>query len=278
MRSSYPRLPAALALALLALSGTARTTSAQVPASEYASRRAALLAGIDSGVVVAFGAVEPVNYWPTFYQHPAFYYLTGFGESDAALVMVKRNGSIATSLFVPYRDPIRERWLGARTRITDLETRTGMPGRDIAELRATIDSLAGDLPFYVIPDDQTGDFADADSLTRGKHFVAQLRLAHPWLVVHSLGDAADRQRARKSAAEIALLRKAAEISVRGHTEAMKATAPGCGENEIQALLDGTFAALARTGPDTEASWARVRTPRCCTTWKTTGPCRTASCS
>ncbi|MEO8564357.1 MAG: M24 family metallopeptidase, partial [bacterium] len=31
-----------------------------------------------------------------------------------------------------------------------------------------------------------------------------------------------------------------QISVKGHIEAMKATAPGCGENEIQALLDGSF--------------------------------------
>jgi hypothetical protein len=66
----------------------ASSAGAQVPIGEYADRRAALTSRIDSGVVVAFGAPEPVNYWPTFFQVPAFHYLTGFGESDAALVLV----------------------------------------------------------------------------------------------------------------------------------------------------------------------------------------------
>jgi Xaa-Pro aminopeptidase len=55
-------------------------------------------------------------------------------------------------------------------------------------------------------------------------------------------------RARKTPTEIALLRKAAQISARAHQEAMKATAPGCGENEIQALLDGTFRRLGGDRP------------------------------
>jgi Xaa-Pro aminopeptidase len=55
-------------------------------------------------------------------------------------------------------------------------------------------------------------------------------------------------RARKSPSEIALLRRAAQISTRAHREAMKATAPGCTENEIQAVLDGTFRRLGGDRP------------------------------
>src|SRR4051812_41684268 len=83
-------------------------------------------------------------------------------------------------------------------------------------------------------------FAAEDSLSRGSRFLLQLRAAHPTLAISSLDTTVDRMRARKSPTEIALLRRAAEISSRGHREAMKATAPGCGENEIQAVLDGTF--------------------------------------
>jgi Xaa-Pro aminopeptidase len=214
---------------------------AQVAPAEYAARRAALAARIDSGVVVAFGAVEPVNFWPTFYQLPAFYYLTGFGEADAAVVMVKRNGVVSATMFVPTRTAMQERWVGARMRVADLEAKIGIAGRDIAQLSTTIDSLAtSGLPFYIVPDVQTGDYAAEDSLTRGARFLSQVRVAYPWLVMHSLDDAVDRLRAKKSAAEVALLRKAVQISVRAHQEAMKAAAPGCGENEIQALLEGTF--------------------------------------
>ena len=226
------------ATALLAISSSVH---AQISIAEYAKRRAALAAGIDSGVVVAFGAVEPVSYWPTFHQLPGFYYFTGFGETDAVFLMVKRGGAVASTMFVPTRSPLAERWLGARARPADLEARIGIPGRDIAQLQGKVDSLAADgLPFYVIPDVQTADYAEEDSLTRGGRFLSRLRLANPWLVTHSLDSTVRYLRARKSPAEITLLRKAVEISVRAHTEAMKATAPGCGEYEIQALLEGTF--------------------------------------
>ncbi len=80
-------------------------------------------------------------------------------------------------------------------------------------------------------------------------------------MTHSLDDAVSRLRARKTAGEIALLKKAAEISARGHTEAMKAAAPGCGENEIQALLEGGFRRFGGDGRDTAASSAPDPMPR-----------------
>ncbi len=225
----------------VAVAAISSPAGAQVPLREYAARRAALIARIDSGVVIAFGAVEPVNYWPTFFQLPAFYYLTGFSESDAVLVMVKQSGAVSATMFVPTRTPIQERRDGARTSVAEFEARTGIGGRDIAGLRPAIDSLAaGALPFYIISDAQTSDYVTRDSLTRGSRFLSQVRLAHSWLVMHSLEGQVNRLRAKKSAAEIALLRRATEITTRAHQEAMKAVAPGCGENEIQALLEGTF--------------------------------------
>ena len=236
LRGSLSALAGFLALVVLPTS-----SRAQVGLSDYAARRAALTATIDSGVVLAFGAVETVNHWPSFFQLPGFYYLTGFSESDAVLVMVKRSGAVTSMLFVPSLDPLRERWIGARTHVADLQSKVGIPGRDIGDLTTAVDSLAKtDLPFYVVPDVQTADYAAEDSLTRGARFLSGLRLAHPWLVARSLDDAVSRLRARKSTGEIALIRKAVEISARAHTEAIKATAPECGENEIQALLEGAF--------------------------------------
>ena len=192
-------------------------------------------------MVIAFGGVEPVNHWPTFYQVPGFYYLTGFTETDAALVMVKRNGSVAATMFVPTRTPIQERWVGARTRPAAMERKIGIPGRDFAQLRPAIDSLAtSGLPFYVVSDINSGDYAQDDTLTLGARFIGQVRQANPWLVMHQFDREVNRLRAKKSASELALLRKAVEISVLAHKEAMKATAPGCGEYEIQSLLEGTF--------------------------------------
>src|ERR1700749_3817671 len=79
MRSCIPR-SICLALGLGLVSGVVR---AQFPASDYAQRRAALMAQIPAGVVIALGAHEPPQDYLSFYQAPSFNYLTGYLEPDA---------------------------------------------------------------------------------------------------------------------------------------------------------------------------------------------------
>jgi Xaa-Pro aminopeptidase len=143
-----------------------------------------------------------------------------------------------------------EQFIGKRTSITDITMKVpGTTGRNIDDLAMVADSLAATrLPLYFVRDHQTSDYAAEDSLTRGARFMARLRAAHPTLVTHYANDIVEALRARKSDAEIALLRKAAQISVKGHQEAMKAVGPGCGENEIEALLEATFRRLGADRP------------------------------
>src|SRR3954471_5722873 len=78
----------------------AQIAAAQIPQSEFATRRAAFAKKIDSGVVVAFGGRTPVTDFGPFHQIPAFHYLTNFDEPDAAFVMVVRGGLATSTLFV----------------------------------------------------------------------------------------------------------------------------------------------------------------------------------
>jgi Xaa-Pro aminopeptidase len=240
---------AVLGAALAIASSVSARVQAQVPAQEYAARRATLLAGIDSGIVLAYGEVDPVTDWPLFFQLPHFHYLTGFDEGNAVLLMVKRGSSATSSMFVPQQAEFMARVLGKRTPAADLQRAIGIAGRDIGGLRATVDSLvAKGLPLYVVPDIHMADFAAEDSLSRGSRLVAQLRSAHPTLKITSLDSVVNSMRATKSAAEVALLRRAVDISTKAHVEAMKAVAPGCGEYEVQALMEGTFRRLGGDRP------------------------------
>ena len=63
----------AIALALT----IAATLQAQITPTEYAARRDSLAARIGDGFVVAFGGRTPVSDFGTFFQLPAFHYLTG---------------------------------------------------------------------------------------------------------------------------------------------------------------------------------------------------------
>ena len=96
-----------LAGAVLALLTSTTTASAQIPQSEYAARRDSLAARVDSGVVVAFGGRTLVHDFTTFFQLPAFHYLTNFDEPDAAFVMVVRNKKPAGTLFITPSEPRR---------------------------------------------------------------------------------------------------------------------------------------------------------------------------
>ncbi|HEX5576940.1 MAG TPA: hypothetical protein VFX40_01135, partial [Gemmatimonadaceae bacterium] len=53
-------------LALCAITST--SLAAQIPDSEYASRRAAVVSGLPSGVLLAFGARAPQEDYINFYQ------------------------------------------------------------------------------------------------------------------------------------------------------------------------------------------------------------------
>jgi Xaa-Pro aminopeptidase len=234
------------AVFLLALS--ARAGTAQITEREFAARRDALAKRIDSGVVIAFGERNPVTDFGTFYQIPTFHYLTNFDEPDAALVMVVRGGVARSTLFITPADPRRAFYYGWRPDSAAVKRQHGVDARSFTALGRVVDSLAaGKLPFYTLDDFEDADFAAADSLTRGKIFVTALAAKHPGLVLKSAHGMVDQLRAKKSPAEIALLKRAAEISSEGHRAAMMAPVPRH-EYELQAALEGTFTRLGAARP------------------------------
>lgn len=73
---------------------------------EYAGRRADLAAKLPDGAFVALGGHEPPQDYLSFEQTPSFYYLTGFKEPDAALLMIKQGGAVrSATMFVRPRQP-----------------------------------------------------------------------------------------------------------------------------------------------------------------------------
>ena len=231
----------AAALALTATAGA--TLRAQIPATEFAARRDSLAARIDSGVVIGFGGRTLVQDFGTFFQLPAFHYLTNFDEPDAAYVLVARHKRGESMLFV---SPINARtafYYGRRADSSVTLQRYGIRGRPFASLAAVIDSLAASgLPFYAMGDYEDADFARADSLTRGQLFMKAFAAKHPTVAVRNAMPLVDQLRAHKTAGELALLRKAAELSSEGHRAAMLTANPSH-EYELRAALEYTFTKL-----------------------------------
>ncbi len=225
-----------------------QTAVAQIPAAEYAARRDSLARRIGDGVVVAFGNRVPITDFGPFYQHPAFHYLTNFDEPDAALVMVVKNGNGASTLFLTPVAPRTAFYYGVRPDSAVVVRNWNLGARSFSALAKVVDSLASTgLPFYHVSDFASADFARQDSLTRGQQFMRSVAARHAGLVVKNGHDLVDQLRAKKSPAEFALIRKAAEISSEGHRSAMRMAEPAK-EYELQATLEYDFMRLGGARP------------------------------
>jgi Xaa-Pro aminopeptidase len=214
--------------------------SAQIPVREYAVRRDSLAARIGNGVVLGFGGRTLVHDFGRFFQLPAFHYLTGYDEPDAAFVMVARDGKQVSTVFTTKLPARTAFYYGQRADSSQLPALLGISGRSFSALPGVMDSLAGaGLPIYTLADFEDADFAGADSLTRGRVFMKNLVARHPGVEVKDAHPLVSQLRARKSDAELALLRRAAEISSEGHRAAMLAPVPQH-EYELQAVIEYTF--------------------------------------
>lgn len=229
------------ALAWCAGLGVPAWAAAQIGPAEYAARRAALAQRVDSGVVVAFGGRTPVSDFGPFFQLPAFRYLTGYGYPDAGLVMVVRGGKAMSTLFVSRTPARRALYYGSEPDSAAIARETALASRPLGAFVPVLDSLAAaGLPLFALRDFQAADFAAADSLTWGGQVLKSLAARHPGLALRDAHPIVAELRARKSPAELALIRRAAEISTAGHEAVMRSIAPGLHEYDLQAILEYTF--------------------------------------
>ena len=218
-----------------------------IPAAEYARRRRQLMrmAGEDAILVLPAAPVR-VRSHDTHYpyrQDSDFWYLCGFPEPDAVLVLVPGRKHGEALLFCRERDPEREAWDGPRFGQDGAVESFGMddayPIEDLDEILPGL--LEGRSRVYY----HFGRDAEFDLKLIGwvNRVRAQVRHgAQPPHEFLELGHLLHEQRLFKSRDEIRLMEKAAAISVRAHQAAMRAARPGIHEYELQAELERVFRA------------------------------------
>ena len=220
----------------------------------YAARRARVLESLgEDGVLVLPAASEPVaggDVELRYRPDPDLYYLTGYSEPEAVLVLAPGAQSPCT-LFVRPRDPERELWTGRRGGVEAARTRFGADAAfPISELAMRLpDLLAGRSTIYTRPG--AGDRVLQDlllgTLARGR--VARQRTGRGARALADAGAVLDELRLRKDPHELALMRTAADISVEAFRACAAAIRDGAGEWEVQAVLEFGF---RRRGADAPA--------------------------
>ena len=208
-------------------------------ASVYANRRARLAAALGDGIAIVATAPEvPRNrdtHYP--YRHDSyFYWLTGFAEPEAVVVLV--GGAAPQSiLFCRDKDETREIWDGFRHGPAAAQEKFGFDAaHSVAELDARLPELMGNRArlAYAVGQEPAWDARVIGWLNAVRAKTRQ-GIAAPGEIV-DVRHALDEMRLIKDVHELALMRRAAEISTRAHGIAMRATRPGRHEYEIEAEL------------------------------------------
>jgi Xaa-Pro aminopeptidase len=201
------------------------------------------------GVIVLFGYrdADMAASVTTFHQNENFYYLSGWNEPEAMMLLVPKAlkpgatfGLEKEILFIPPHDFREERWTGPKLGPDDAEAsaRSGFPTVKATNLFQSelLEALKAFPKIYteLTPQPESGeDYFQAE-------VVSKLRKMAPLAILADVRLHVERQRAVKSAGELALLRKAVDASIEGQLAAMKTVRPGVWEYETAARMEYEF--------------------------------------
>ncbi|MCP3908934.1 MAG: Xaa-Pro aminopeptidase [Oceanicoccus sp.] len=217
----------------------------KISKKEFARRRKNLMAQMEPDSIAIVPAAREtirnrdVDY--PFRQDSDFYYLTGFAEPDAVLVLLPGRKHGQYILFCRDRDPTMELWNGYRA---------GPEG-------ATVDYAADDaFPVSDIDDILPGLIEGRERVyyAMGRHaefdrkvmkwvnvIRSQVRTgAHPPGEFLDLDHLLHDLRLYKSAAEVRVMKKAGQISAAAHVRAMQLCKPGVAEYQLEAEIQHEF--------------------------------------
>ena len=212
-----------------------------IDAAEYTRRRRQLMrmAGPDA-ILILPAAPERVRSNDTHFpyrQDSDFWYLTGFDEPDAVLVLVPGRAAGEVLLFCRERDREREAWDGARL---GPEGAVATLGMDDAYPYADMDEILPCLiegrnrVYYHFGRDTEFDLTLIGWVKRVRSQIKQG--AQPPHEFQELGHLLHDLRLFKSPAERRLMAEAARIAALAHMDAMRAAKPGMFEYEVEAEL------------------------------------------
>jgi len=237
---------ACLLCALLA----ARLSFAAPGLEEYRARRAELSKKLNDGVLVLFGGTDKgeTNIRTGFFQEANFYYLTGWREPGAILLITpSQDGQPQAILFLPRRHPDQERWTGAKT---------GPDTTGVAQLTG-FDTVLPREAFESELRKQLDRYSNIYTLlaAAGSDFKAMAPLRD----ISDAGPVIARLRMHKSPEELALIQKSIDATLEAHRAAWKRAAPGLYEYQVAATMTevyfdqgcerSAYAPIVGAGPD-----------------------------
>jgi Xaa-Pro aminopeptidase len=224
------------------------------PTSAFHARRVALGEKLKGGVAILFAAQEPVLDFTPYRQDSDFYYLTGWNEPGAALLILGASAKDASQspmgthptheyreiLFLPTRNLYMEKYTGAKmdaatsgianvSGVDEVHSLSELP-TILNQLLSTDRMIAAQL--WSQPDsEQAKSLLDWTAATFGQSKSPKTK---------DVANLVRELRVVKDSGEIALLRKASNASIAGHKDIFHAIKPGVTELTIAGIMTAAW--------------------------------------
>ncbi|WP_020183935.1 Xaa-Pro aminopeptidase [Methylotenera sp. 1P/1] len=211
--------------------------SMAINSEEFKRRRQALMARMGDGIAVIPTSPEAIRNRDSHYPYrfdSYFYYLTGFTEPEALLVVIAGQQP-KTILFCRDKDIEREIWDGFRFGPDAAKTEFALDeAYSISQIDTLLPQLLANQPtlFYSLGADAIWDAKVTQWLNTVK-MQARTGVSAPDTMI-DIRQYVDAMRLIKSPFEIDLMRRSANIAAQAHNRAMQKAAPGKMEYEIEA--------------------------------------------
>jgi Xaa-Pro aminopeptidase len=236
-------------------------TTSPLPKAEFSARRARIFTAIGADSLALIQGAPPVRAFQLFRQTNEFHYCCGIEIPQAYLLLDGRDH--CARLYIPSRPEGRHDEFGPPA-AEDAEQIMASSGLDeVLPVEALQGALSGASALYTPHAPAEAMWTSRDVLqhsdrliaadpwdgqsTREQRFIGLLRERCPSMEIRDLTPILDSLRAVKSGDELALMRISGRLSAAAVTEAMRATAPGVGENDLLAIAQFLFAAGGARG-------------------------------
>lgn len=229
---------------------------------ELSKRRNQVMDAIGSNAIAIIQGARGLAGFSVFRQSNEFYYLTGIEAAHAYLLLNGKNRK--TTIYLPHRDPNREAGEGKVLSAEDAQLVKNLTGIDFVK---ALESLSSDLvgadliklPALTLftphsPAETGNDSRDellagqaraaADpwdgQASRESNFIDLIKRRFPQFEIRDLSPTVDAMRLIKSKKEIELIKQATILAGQGLIEAMRSTAPGVYEYQLDAAAKYIF--------------------------------------
>jgi Xaa-Pro aminopeptidase len=205
----------------------------------------------DDSVTFILSSIDKVKNRDTFYkfrQDSNFFYLTGLELKRSVLTILKTGGKTSEVLFRKFLDPTLEKWVGKNIPEDLIKKVSGLTDiRDIKDLDEYFRQVfTGNgiekvymyneyIPELIVP-------------TYTQVFASNLRQRFNFIGIRGINSHLDSLRTVKEKCEIAMIRRAIDITALGLDELVKNLKPGITENECEGILANNYLKFGSVQP------------------------------